>query len=236
MTQRQQHGSNNVALLRAAEMRSVIKGPTPLDETGTPIVFSHYQEAAPHLKKRLGRYCSYCERTIPVGLAVEHKLPKEHNTQLELEWDNFLLACMNCNSSKGQFNPTTDSVVWPDEHDTFSLISYFPSGAVRPKLGITPEVGARVAFTLSLLGLSKQPAELASADHRLFDRLEVWRLASQSKDDLIRRDVPELRRAIVETCRATGGYSIWQAVFSDAPAMREAISKSFVGTKSQAAT
>lgn len=212
-------------------MRSVVKGPAPLDEHHVTVVFAQYQDAIPYLKERLGRYCSYCERTIPANLAVEHKLPKEHHPHLKLEWDNLLLSCVNCNSSKGQTNPQDASMFWPDEHDTFDLISYAPNGAVRPRQGLDPATEARVHYTLFLLGLSRLPAELSSADHRFFDRLEVWRRASQSLEDLAGRDIPELRRAIIETAKASGGYSIWQHVFAADAAMREALRTTFVGTR-----
>ena len=214
----------------AADMRSVIKGLAPLNETGASVVFEEYQAAAAHLKERLGRYCSYCERTVPVGLAVEHKLPKEHHPQLELEWHNFLLACANCNSSKGRAYIPFGSVVWPDEHDTFAFLAYFPSGAIRPRADLDDGVAARVIATLALLGLSKAPEQMTSADHRHFDRLEVWRRAEQSKTDLLARDSSELRRAIVETARASGGYSIWQAVFNADRAMQRDLANAFPGT------
>ncbi len=212
-------------------MRSVVKGAPPLDSHLEPVVFSHYQHAVSYLKDRLGRYCSYCERTVPVGLAVEHKLPKEHYPLLEVSWDNLLLACANCNSSKGQTKVLQDSVVWPDEHDTFSLISYLPGGGLAPTVGIGTDMQTRVISTLRLLGLSREPGEVTPTDHRHFDRLEVWALARQSRKDLINRDIPELRRLIVETAKAKGGYSIWQSVFNDDPSMRQALVQGFPGTK-----
>jgi len=215
-------------------MRSVNKGPAPLDDNDLPVVFEAYQDAARHLKERLGRYCSYCERTIPVGLAVEHKRPKEHHPLLERAWENFLLACANCNSSKGHSNPAIDSVVWPDEHDPFNLIAYMPNGAVRPRAGLAPGLEAKVRATLARLGISKAPEEMSALDHRLFDRLEIWRRAAQSREDLANSDLPALRRAIVETAKASGGYSIWQAAFELDAAMRDALSRSFVGTRAAA--
>jgi hypothetical protein len=211
-------------------MRSVNKGNPPLTETDTPVVFAQYQAAALYLKERLGRYCSYCERTVPVGLAVEHKLPKKHHAHLELEWHNFLLACANCNSSKGSELFSADSVFWPDEHDTFSLIAYLPSGAVRPLVGLDGGIENRVIATLALFGLSKTPDQMTSADHRYFDRLEVWQLAEQSRADLLVRDTAELRRAIVRTAKTSGGYSIWQAVFSADRPMQLEIANAFPGT------
>jgi hypothetical protein len=35
-----------------------------------------------------GRFCSYCERKIASGIAVEHKRPKKKYPLYELEWDN----------------------------------------------------------------------------------------------------------------------------------------------------
>lgn len=211
-------------------MRSVTKGHPPETETGAPVVFEEYQAAARYLKERLGRYCSYCERTIPVGLAVEHKLPKKHHAHLELEWHNFLLACANCNSSKGSEPFPTDSVLWPDEHDTFSVIAYLPSGAVKPLADLEDAIANRVIATLELLGLSKTPDQMTSADHRYFDRLEVWRLAQQSKVDLLVGDTAALRRAIIRTAKTSGGYSIWQAVFNTDQAMQLDLASAFPGT------
>ena len=59
------------------------------------------RDAAPQLQERLGDYCSYCERQIETHLAVEHIKPKSHDPGLRRAWNNFLLACTNCNSSKG---------------------------------------------------------------------------------------------------------------------------------------
>lgn len=212
-------------------MRSVVKGGVPLDASGTPILFAAYQDAVGHLRSRLGRYCSYCERTVPVGLAVEHKLPKAHHPNLERDWQNFLLACANCNSSKGDHDSAVGSVLWPDEHDTLSTMSYRPSGAIGPATGIDAVLSLKVTATLALLGLSKAPSEAASTDHRHDDRLEVWRKAEQSRLDLANRDVPEMRRSIIATATSSGGYSIWQTVFASDPAMRRALADNFPGTR-----
>lgn len=81
-------------------MRPLDKGAVPRAGDGA-IRFGHYSDAHPHLVERLGDYCSYCERRLPASLAVEHVQPKSHVPELETSWDNFLLACTNCNSVKG---------------------------------------------------------------------------------------------------------------------------------------
>ncbi len=52
-------------------MRPIRRGASP-----RPGDFANYRDALPDLVSRLGRYCSYCERLIPVQLAVEHIQPK----------------------------------------------------------------------------------------------------------------------------------------------------------------
>lgn len=58
----------------------------------------------------LGPYCAYCESNEKVGLQVEHMMPKgfdeglDHLTSfssLSRAWSNFLPACGQCNSHKG---------------------------------------------------------------------------------------------------------------------------------------
>jgi 5-methylcytosine-specific restriction endonuclease McrA len=85
-------------------MRGVDKGNVHASEGEVAFAFLRYSDAKPYLEKRIGRYCSYCERFIPVSLAVEHKLPKSIHPDLEWRWENFLLACANCNSAKKDKN------------------------------------------------------------------------------------------------------------------------------------
>jgi uncharacterized protein (TIGR02646 family) len=212
-------------------MRSVSKRPHPVGETGEAMVFTDYTQAKPHLEKRLGRYCSYCERPIPCNLAVEHKRPQAHHPELALSWGNLLLGCGNCNGTKSDQNPQPGAVVWPDEDDTFALITYCRSGMVKPKTGLDVNLFNRVNTTLTMLGLSKIPEQAANSDHRYADRLEVWHIAEQSRVDLQGQNTPELRRSILETAKAKGGYSIWQTVFADDPAMQQALACAFPGTR-----
>lgn len=74
--------------------------------------FADYDDAKPFLLARLGPFCSYCERRIPTNLAVEHIQPKgvPKYAPLEKTWDNFLLACVNCNSTKGDDDVLLDQV------------------------------------------------------------------------------------------------------------------------------
>jgi len=96
-------------------MRSVEKGTVPTDANGQPKQYSEYQQARPDLISRLGEYCSFCEGHIAANLAVEHILPKNWHPQLELSWDNFLIACTNCNSTKGNKDIDLADYYWPHQ-------------------------------------------------------------------------------------------------------------------------
>lgn len=210
-------------------MRCVQRGDWPQGETGDAIHFDRYQDAAPYLKQRMGRYCSFCERWIATQLAVEHKRPKHSNPKLETEWGNFLLACANCNSVKGTKDPLAGSVMWPDEDDTFGALEYRPSGRVVPREALAAEAHERIKSTLELVGLDREP-DLMGADHRWLDRLELWRVAETSREELLIRDTEQMRALICRTAATRGGFSIWMTVFAHDPAMRQALIAAFPGT------
>ena len=215
-------------------MRSVDKGSSPLGVDGTPLVFEQYIDAAPYLKAQLGRFCSYCERTIPVNLAVEHKRPKRKYPELEHAWSNLLLACGNCNSCKGEREPVGGDPAFPDEVDTGAMYIYLPSGKIKPKDGLNESDSARAAAMLSLLGLDRPPNFGGPSDHRWFDRLEVWRKAEQSSRDLAESDSDALRRCIVEVAHSSGGYSIWMTEFIGNTDMSARLTSIHPGTRSAA--
>lgn len=215
-------------------MRHLDKGDAPTEEPeGTVIEFADYRDAAPYLKQKIGRYCCFCERMVPVSLAVEHKLPKRWHPLLERAWSNLLLACANCNSAKGDTDTASIPLVWPDEDNTLVVIEYARSGAVRPGEGLLPLQVERVLNLLRLVGLNRTPRESSSSDHRFYDRLEVWRTAEQSAMDLSECSpdkTAEMRRRIVDTARYAGGFSIWMKVFEHDLQMQSDLCTAFPGT------
>jgi hypothetical protein len=73
---------------------------------------TEYRTAANPLIANVGRFCSYCERSNPSPLAVEHMTPKDNYPLFALAWPNFLLTCTPCNiagSGKGT-NPQRATV------------------------------------------------------------------------------------------------------------------------------
>lgn len=211
-------------------MRCVEKGAWPTSTEGQPISLQPYQLAAAHLKARIGRYCSFCERFVPVSLAVEHKLPKNLHAALAFDWSNFLLACTNCNSCKGTNELPDGHSFWPDVNDTYSTFEYVESGRIKIRPGVSEQDARAADALLALLGLDKTPAATSNADHRWDDRLEVRRQAEQSRQDLTLNDTPALRACILNTAINKGGFSIWMTVFANDADMQAALVNAFPGT------
>lgn len=208
-------------------MRPVNRGEHPA-ELASPM--AHYRDAAPYLKDRLGRYCSYCERWIATSLAVEHLSPKDTDPAKERDWNNFLLACTDCNSTKGSKVSDVDSL-WPDQHDTFGALLYREDGAIKPHPNLPPEEQARSEALLKLVGLDKPPK--TDNSHRWDDRLEAWKKAKTAQQLMQRmpqQSLGKARELALATLTGHGGWSIWMTVFSNDPAMQNHLIAALPGT------
>lgn len=60
-----------------------------------------YRKAMPDVIDGMGAYCAYCELPLHDPSQLEHVLPKSQYPTFALDWDNFLPACVGCNSRKG---------------------------------------------------------------------------------------------------------------------------------------
>ena len=216
-------------------MRPVRRGESPLEED-----FDDYADARPHLISRLGPYCSYCERHIVTMLAVEHIQPKSRETYAHLigRWENFLLACVNCNSTKGNKEVKLDDVLLPDRNNTFEALSYAEDGSVEPAEGLSSSLTSAAARTLRLVGLDKRTSvvedengEIVAID-RMAQRMEAWLEAQESLADLA--EAPEsaiLKEYIVKLAKAKGFFSIWMKVFETHSDMKRHLIRAFSGTE-----
>jgi uncharacterized protein (TIGR02646 family) len=205
----------------------------PVERGDAPQVFNDYREAAPYLKERLGRYCSYCERFIAAGLAVEHVSPKSQDAFMLLEWSNFLLACIDCNSTKGNKTVHKGRCLWPDTDNTFTALTYRDDGAVKPSVKLSNEGQARAKALLDLVGLDKEPKDDKS--HRWDDRREAWHKASIAKKLIANTATSKAVAAkakvmAISTVQGHGHWSIWMTVFSDDVDMQARLIEAFPGT------
>jgi len=214
-------------------MRPIQRGNSPRTQD-----YVDYRDAFPDLVSRLGLYCSYCERRMKTNLAVEHIQPKglPQYQVLEGRWDNFLLGCINCNSTKKDKDVVLTHVLLPDRDDTAAAYDYTDDGKVAPSQSLSPGLRRMAADTLALCGLDKEPSQLTDENGRFVaidrfrQRREVWGIALESKNDLRQNPTDPMRRQIVRTALAEGLFSIWMQVFDDDPRMRQMLIDGFPGT------
>lgn len=206
-------------------MRPVFKGATP-----EPQGFAKYEDAKPFLLSRLGPFCSYCERRIATPLAVEHIQPKglPLYAHLEKQWENFLLACVNCNSTKGDKDVQLNQCYLPDRDNTAAAFDYLPDGTIHEIPGDL--IGER---TLALTGLNKTIREafdengVRVAMDRVADRMTVWGIALESRAELATTPTDGMRRQIVRTAIGHGFFSIWMKIFDGDQVMRQMLIDGF---------
>lgn len=214
-------------------MRPVERGDVPVDGAGNPVVFKRYSEARGALISLWGEYCSYCEMELDSSLHVEHVRPKKAkgtnavDHQLLLAWDNFLLACSNCNSTKGDTPIVLDDYIWPDRDNTFRALIYSEAGVITTA---PLPVQQKAQKLLELVGLDKTPLTAEMSDRRWLNRKDAWGKATRARERLAKNDIIELREQIAEHVADKGYWSIWMTVFQDDQDMLNRIIKTMPGT------
>ncbi|MBS0206748.1 MAG: HNH endonuclease [Planctomycetes bacterium] len=215
-------------------MRPVLRGDRP--QTGD---FANYRDAFGELVSRIGMFCSYCERRVATQLAVEHIQPKDGpygHPDMERRWENFLLGCVNCNSTKGAKDVVLANLLLPDRDNTGAAYEYTMDGKIKLATGLTASQSTLAMNTLKLVGLDKplnhvldSNGQLVAID-RMSQRMEVWLIARASKDDLQANPNDAFRRQIARAATGHGFFSIWMTVFQDDSAVRKLLIKEFKGT------
>lgn len=217
-------------------MRPVRRGVAP-----RPNDFALYNDARPDLVRRLGLYCSYCERRIATNLAVEHIQPKAGpygHPNLIGRWENFLLACVNCNSAKQDKNVILANVLIPDRDNTFAAFSYFPDGTVQPATALTTALIGKANDTLALTGLDKKISVALDENgrqvalDRVSQRMETWAVALEARSDVeANPGNVAVKDGAIRTAKAYGFFSIWMTVFFGDSNMRNRLIDAFEGTR-----
>jgi hypothetical protein len=206
---------------------------------------NQYEFARTWLIMAFGSYCSYCEAPIEANLAIEHKLPKGKRgfDVYKDEWGNLLLACTNCNSTKG--NRELCDVPGQKSNKASGDLNYFPDRMVSFKLTnspftytrgnpttdphgnrVTPDVVVNAHSNvaedmLKLVGLNEKFKDSRVSDRRFLYRNQAWDLATEAAHRLhafysLTQD-PVLRetmhRQIVATAVHSGFWSVWVTRF-----------------------
>jgi len=206
----------------------------PVDKGAAPAAYARYQDAGPDLQACLGDYCSYCERQIETNLAIEHVQPKSHVPALSTIWSNFLLACVNCNSSKGAAPVNVVDHFWPDVDNTLRAFEYVRGGLVQPHAALAPPLVGKAVATIQLTGLDRDPGnpgrEPTTADQRWLRRQQAWEKAEWCRETLATQNTVPVRELIVNVATGRGEFSVWWTVFAGDVDMRRRLRKAFLGT------
>ena len=215
-------------------MRPVKRGGPPRSAD-----FTSYRDATPDLISRLGPYCSYCERQFDALLAVEHVQPKAPGKYPELigRWDNFLLACVNCNASKGDKDVDLAELFLPDRDNTFIAFTYLGDGTVKP-MDAPADRRDLATQTLALVGLDRQPQDRLDANgeivalSRTAQRNKLWEYALSARSKLARQPGNRIvREFAIDVAKARGFFSIWMTVFANDRDMRNRLIDAFPSTR-----
>ena len=179
-------------------MRPVNRGDWPKNDQGEQKKFHPYREARHDLRQKLGQYCSYCERYWS-NASIEHLLPKDYYPEYEEDWNNFLFACINCNSTKGikpcknnqktpNKNLSLEMYYWPDRDNTSYIFDYEEEGIIEVNPNLDDGQKKKAQETLALTGLDRHALNLekppSDDDFRWVDRMETWGIATRKEKQL----------------------------------------------------
>lgn len=211
-------------------MRPVVKYPCPEKPKGTKKVFSPYDIAKPDLVDNLGDFCSYCDWQVNiVALEVEHVDDKHNNPGKMESWDNFLLACKNCNTIKGTKPINYSTMLFPHIQNTYEIFTYLNEGVISINNKLDQGIQLKVQNMINLVGLDRDPshAQYSFKDKRWEYRMIVWRKANEYLNDYRNGDIKI--KSIIDLALARGFWSVWMQVFKG-EAVEDKLIATFKGT------
>lgn len=215
--------------------------------------FKDYRDARGDLINNFGEYCSYCETRLSSSLDVEHILPKSQFPDEEKNWENFCLACTNCNSIKKwaierrwkdswQHLHTTSAKIaarsefyWIDQDNTFRIVEYTKGGIVTVNSLLAIEEQQVAQATIKMVGLDRIPnPDPQMKDRRWINRREAWDKAERALQRISKCNDQEsleaMRDSVIEQAVTQGFFSVWMTVFKDDPEMLKRFISAFPGT------
>lgn len=209
-------------------MRPIEKGGWPTYGGGKKYVFNDWKKAKKHLMSRTGDFCHLCEVRVNNALSVEHIKPRDSHSRLSNSWNNFLLACNSCNSSKLQtvpLQPYRQRYYWPHLNNTM-LAFYTPliggsAMVVNVVSTLAPEQMAKAQATIDLYGLNKIKTSTGDSDNRFTERLETIDMAIEMLRDYTNRETNIA--SILKVAVSRGFFSVWIDIFRSAPEVVNAL-------------
>lgn len=197
--------------------------------------YKKYQDARDDLFRRIGMYCSYCEMVINNSAEVEHIVPRNQGGD-ELSWDNFLLSCKYCNTSKSDNNLSRDNYLWPDTHNTFKAFIYNEIDQILVNNELSDEEKEQAKNTIELLKLDRYPGKSGWNNHkdtRYISRAKAWEKAKDCLENYKEFMIPAVAKTISKVASSEGHFSIWMEVFKDYSEVKKLIVEEYIGTNKE---
>lgn len=204
-------------------MRPIIKT-TKLDSNGSPLEYKAWTDAKPELVGETGEFCAYCGKQVNrVDLQVDHvygKRTKDTNGNLKYDhlkyrWDNFLLSCINCNTTKGKKDVAVLQPFLPHINNLLHFIEVINGGTVQIKQTVTGVELLRTLAFIDLVGLDRKPGDpdFSDKDDRWDCRLKVYDIATRQRVKYCA--VPQTTdiENIVDLASSNGQFAIWYCTF-----------------------
>lgn len=192
--------------------------------------YPEYGDAKFPLASNVGQYCSYCEGNEKIhSLEVEHMAAKSKGGS-PTAWNNFLLCCKICNTTKGTKVVNAD-YHWPHLNNTFYSFIYDETGRVKVNDNIPALSQVRAQNLLNLANLQRYPGKdnpTSPKDFRWAHRIEAWNLASRYKERYLNGAITE--DDIICLAKLKGQWSIWFTVFKGIDSVRARLISDFPGT------
>lgn len=222
-------------------MRPVLR--TDKFDAGNPTEYNPWGDAKPDLINEIGNFCSYCGKHLTrSALHVEHIHPKEFKdvngikiyNHMKFHWNNFLLACGNCNSIKGTKDTATLNSFLPHTDNLLRFIEVLRGGTLRVKAGVTGTDLARTNAFINLVGLDRYPGHLrySNKDDRWEYRLIAYKKATRQLQKYTNTPAMVDIENITELAVTSGFFSVWFTVFAAHDSVKSALIKAFKGTNS----
>jgi hypothetical protein len=203
-------------------MRPVVRS-DKRDASGNPLEYKPWGEAKEELVSEMGMFCSYCEKQVNKSdLHVEHILGQCVKDGagslvydgLKYHWDNFLLACCNCNRIKGVKDVKSTNPFLPHQNNLVHFIEV-DHALINIKSEVTGANLDRARAFIDLVGLDRVPGVpgYTVGDDRWANRMETAELAERQYTKYTASPRETDAENIISLAASRGFFSVWYYCF-----------------------
>ncbi len=208
---------------------------------GQDSIYNPWRLAKLELINEIGAYCVYCEKKLSrSALDIDHVLGKKvkdasgrlkyEGSEYTFNWNNFMLACKNCNSIKSNKDIAETNPYLPHTNNLLHFMLIKEGGLIEIKKDLARGDLDRVQAFFDLVGLDRNPGHknYSQFDDRWESRLKAFDIAKRQLNKYeISTNKPAELETIVTLAEAYGFFSVWYYQFINYPDVLNAIINGF---------